>query len=59
MQCIAVDVGARNERRFCAFYYAKTSGFEVIHGMLDRLMQLLKVPAQQCQTEYHIQALQG
>ncbi|KAA3672266.1 phenylalanyl-tRNA synthetase beta chain, partial [Paragonimus westermani] len=37
------DVGARNHRRVCAVYYNKNSGFEVIHGLLDRLMQLLSV----------------
>lgn len=37
------DVGARNHRRFCAMNYNKTPGFEVIHGLLDRTMQLLEV----------------
>ncbi|XP_053729549.1 phenylalanine--tRNA ligase beta subunit [Synchiropus splendidus] len=37
------DVGARNSRRFCAVYYNKNPGFEVIHGLLDRTMQLLEV----------------
>ncbi|XP_029211120.2 phenylalanine--tRNA ligase beta subunit-like [Acropora muricata] len=37
------DVGARNHRRFCAINYNKTPGFEVIHGLLDRTMQLLEV----------------
>uniref|UniRef100_A0A3Q1AUR8 Phenylalanine--tRNA ligase beta subunit n=1 Tax=Amphiprion ocellaris TaxID=80972 RepID=A0A3Q1AUR8_AMPOC len=37
------DVGARNSRRFCAVYYNKSPGFEVIHGLLDRTMQLLEV----------------
>ncbi|KAL7825414.1 hypothetical protein AOLI_G00326210 [Acnodon oligacanthus] len=37
------DVGARNNRRLCAVYYNKTPGFEVIHGLLDRVMQLLEV----------------
>ncbi|XP_015589636.1 phenylalanine--tRNA ligase beta subunit [Cephus cinctus] len=38
------DVGARNERRICAVNCNKSAGFEVIHGLLDRLMQLLEVP---------------
>lgn len=39
------DVGARNERHIAAIYYGKqTSGFEIIHGLLDRLMQVLDVP---------------
>lgn len=40
----STDVGARNERRLCAVYYSKASGFEIIHGLLDRVMQLLEVP---------------
>ena len=38
------DVGARNERRLCAVYCDTASGFEVIHGLLDRTMQLLDIP---------------
>jgi phenylalanyl-tRNA synthetase beta chain len=38
------EVGARNERRVCALNCNKTPGFEIIHGLLDRLMQLLEVP---------------
>ncbi|KAM4565654.1 phenylalanine--tRNA ligase beta subunit [Odontesthes bonariensis] len=49
------DVGARNVRRFCAIYYNKSPGFEVIHGLLDRTMQLLEVKAARGQG-YHIQA---
>uniref|UniRef100_F1KZG8 Phenylalanine--tRNA ligase beta subunit n=1 Tax=Ascaris suum TaxID=6253 RepID=F1KZG8_ASCSU len=37
------EVGARNERRLSAVYYSKTPGFEIIHGLLDRVMQLLGV----------------
>ena len=33
---------ARNERHFAAAWYGKTSGFEVVHGLLDRLMAMLK-----------------
>ncbi|KAM4589660.1 phenylalanine--tRNA ligase beta subunit [Fundulus diaphanus] len=49
------DVGARNSRRFCAIYYNKTPGFEVIHGLLDRTMQLLGVKPARGEG-YHIQA---
>lgn len=38
------DVGTRNDRRLCAVNYNKLSEFEVIHGLLDRVMQLLEVP---------------
>jgi phenylalanyl-tRNA synthetase beta chain len=38
------EVGARNERRLCAVNYNKHAGFEVVHGILDRVMQVLEVP---------------
>jgi len=38
------EVGARNERHMSAVYYNKSPGFEIIHGLLDRMMQLLEVP---------------
>lgn len=38
------EVGARNERRMAAVFYNKSPGFEIIHGLLDRVMQLLEVP---------------
>lgn len=37
-------MGARNERRLVAVYCAKESGFEVIHGLLNRVMEVLGVP---------------
>uniref|UniRef100_A0A8C5HPJ3 Elongation factor 1-beta n=1 Tax=Gouania willdenowi TaxID=441366 RepID=A0A8C5HPJ3_GOUWI len=49
------DVGARNSRRFCAVYYNKSPGFEVIHGLMDRTMQLLGVKPLRGEG-YHIQA---
>lgn len=51
------DVGARNCRRMCAVYYNKNPGFEVIHGLLDRTMQLLEVKLGQ--DGYYIQAADG
>ncbi|KAL1297141.1 hypothetical protein AAFC00_004717 [Neodothiora populina] len=33
---------SRNERRFAACWYGKTSGFEIVHGLLDRVMLMLK-----------------
>jgi len=38
------DVGSRNERHLCAVNYNRASEFEVVHGLLDRVMQLLEVP---------------
>ncbi|XP_063061076.1 phenylalanine--tRNA ligase beta subunit [Engraulis encrasicolus] len=49
------DVGARNSRRVCAVLCNKSPGFEVIHGLLDRIMQLLEVPPTR-DNGYHIQA---
>ncbi|CAF1000666.1 unnamed protein product [Adineta steineri] len=37
------ETGSRNERRLCAVFYNKTPGFETIHGLLDRIMTLVKV----------------
>jgi len=34
------DVGARNARRIAALYCSTTSGFEMIHGLLDRIMEV-------------------
>jgi phenylalanyl-tRNA synthetase beta chain len=33
----------RNERHLAAAWYGKSSGFEVVHGLLDRLMTMLRV----------------
>ena len=38
------DVGARNKRRLVAVYSNKESGFEVVHGMLNRIMETVGVP---------------
>ena len=34
----------RNDRHLCAINYGKNPGFESVHGLLDRIMQLLEVP---------------
>lgn len=39
----ATDVGARNVRRLSAVYTGNTDGFEIIHGLVDRVMQLLDI----------------
>ncbi|KAF4440197.1 phenylalanyl-tRNA synthetase, beta subunit [Fusarium austroafricanum] len=33
---------ARNERHFSAAWYGRTSGFEVVHGLLDRVLLMLR-----------------
>ncbi|KAM7363983.1 phenylalanine--tRNA ligase beta subunit [Cochliomyia hominivorax] len=54
------EVGARNERRLCAVNCNKTAGFEVVHGLLDRVMQLLEVPWKSANSKvshgYYLQA---
>ncbi|XP_053947191.1 phenylalanine--tRNA ligase beta subunit [Anastrepha ludens] len=52
------EVGARNERRLCAVNCNKSAGFEVVHGLLDRVMQLLEVPWKSGSQMhgYHLQA---
>ena len=52
-------MGARNERRLCAVNYNKSPGFEVIHGLLDRVMQLLEVPPGGGDTGYCLKASDG
>ncbi|CAF0733337.1 unnamed protein product [Adineta steineri] len=37
------EIGSRNERRLCAVYYNRSPGFEIIHGLLDRIMTLVKI----------------
>jgi phenylalanyl-tRNA synthetase beta chain len=45
------DVGARNERRLVAVNASKESGFEIIHGLLNRLMDILGVSLAQKKEE--------
>ena len=33
---------SRNERHFAAAWYGKSSGFEVVHGLMDRILLMLK-----------------
>jgi phenylalanyl-tRNA synthetase beta chain len=40
------DTGACNERRAAALYSSTASGFEIIHGLVDRMLQQMAVPAQ-------------
>lgn len=41
------EIGARNERHFVALYAAQTSSFEVIHGLVDRMMTLCQIVPEQ------------
>ena len=56
---VLTDVGARNERHMCAVNYNKSSGFEVIHGLLDRIMQLMEIPPADGNKGYYIKAIEG
>lgn len=53
------DVGARNERWMCAVNYNKSSGFEIVKGLLDRVMQLMEIPFQKGSDGYYIEACDG
>lgn len=52
------DTGSRNRRYLAAIYYNKSPGFEVIHGLLDRIMQLIEIKPSDVHSEktYKIQA---
>ncbi|KAJ6144438.1 Phenylalanine--tRNA ligase beta subunit [Penicillium chermesinum] len=39
---LALERKSRNERHFAAAWYGRSSGFEVVHGLLDRVMAMLK-----------------
>ncbi|EEP77183.1 phenylalanyl-tRNA synthetase, beta subunit [Uncinocarpus reesii 1704] len=39
---LSLERKSRNERHFAAAWYGRTSGFEVVHGLLDRVMAMLK-----------------
>jgi phenylalanyl-tRNA synthetase beta chain len=47
------EVGAKNQRQLCVVYSNKSSGFEVIHGILDQIMT--KVGISQEKGGYRIQ----
>ena len=38
------ETGCRNERRLAAVHVTTKSEFEVIHGLLNRIMEVLGVP---------------
>lgn len=44
LQDRSLERQARNYRRLCAVYCDRKAGFEVAHGLLDRVMQVLGVP---------------
>lgn len=55
---------ARNERHAAAVWCNKSAGFEIVHGMLDRVMKILEVKliskaAKQGETGYYIKEAEG
>ncbi|XP_065176367.1 phenylalanine--tRNA ligase beta subunit-like [Sycon ciliatum] len=50
------EVGAKNLRSLCAVHYGRRPGFEVMHGLLDRLMQLREVPCTKDGSGYCLEA---
>ncbi|KAL8404518.1 hypothetical protein RB594_009391 [Gaeumannomyces avenae] len=52
-QDLSLERKARNERHWAAAYCGTTTGFEVVHGLLDRIMAMLRV------TDYSIEELVG
>ncbi|XP_047532163.1 phenylalanine--tRNA ligase beta subunit [Vanessa atalanta] len=38
------ETGARNERRVCAVYCGRAAGFQFVHGLLDRVCAMLRLP---------------
>ena len=60
LSVVFVDVGVRNERRLCAINYSTSPGFEVIHGLLDRVMSQVEVQhSHELQLGYHLEACNG
>lgn len=51
------EVGARNERHICAVNCNKNAGFEVVHGLLDKIMLLLEVPWSKSDSGYYLKAI--
>jgi phenylalanyl-tRNA synthetase beta chain len=39
---LSLERKSRNERHFAAAWYGKSSGFEIVHGLLDRVLLMLK-----------------
>lgn len=52
------EIGAVNQRHLCALYYGKTTGFEIVHGLLDRTMQLLSVSFGDRPEQYHLRPIE-
>uniref|UniRef100_A0A0N5AYP4 Phenylalanine--tRNA ligase beta subunit n=1 Tax=Syphacia muris TaxID=451379 RepID=A0A0N5AYP4_9BILA len=51
----SAEVGARNERRLAAVHCSTTAGFEIIHGFLDYVMQMIGLKWSAKNDGYHIE----
>lgn len=51
------EVGSTNQRQLVAVHCSKESGFEIIHGLLNRVMEVLGMPLKQgevtCEAAQH------
>ena len=56
---IVLDTRCRNERRLAAVFYSKTGAFEVIHGLLDRVMEAFGVTHLKSASTYHLLEAEG
>jgi phenylalanyl-tRNA synthetase beta chain len=52
-------VGARNKRKIAAVYAGPTSGFEIIHGLVDRVMTLTEVAPEPAYVATSMKKAQG
>ena len=52
------DVQAENNRHLCAAYFSTTAGFEIIHGLLERVMMLVDVQRDR-ESGYELEAVDG
>ncbi|XP_050349091.1 phenylalanine--tRNA ligase beta subunit [Nymphalis io] len=48
------ETGGRNERRVCAVYCGRAAGFQFVHGLLDRVCAMLRLPWHQ-ELGYYLQ----
>ncbi len=49
------ETGAKNRKKLCFAYTNTTSGFEVVHGMVDQIMSKLSLPYNDTVNGYYIE----
>ncbi len=55
----SIERRARNERHFAALYCNKTSAFEIIHGLLDRILLMLNATPGKGRNGFYIEESSG